>query len=124
MNSQFLDICGPLAFNEAGQATGSLRLDKYQGNMQLTADALLLEGIHQSAVRLGRTVIPNAKQAQARVLPVCIKSFQAFANIELAHYDVHCCAEPFGHSARVKINVFDQRDNTPLANAEITVALL
>jgi len=124
MNSQFLNICGPLSIQDYNKATGVLSLDNYVGGMVVQPINLLLEGIHQCAVRLGRIVIEGANTVKSRVLPVSIKSFEQFEKISLGDYHFQCSAILFGNSARIKVTVLNQDQQLRLAEAEIIVALL
>ena len=102
MSSNFLAICGPLQLQSAQQASGRLDLAAYQGELKIDAGSLLLEGIHQAAVRLGRTVIQGGTAANARVLPVAVQSFTQLQQLTSQQFEVICQAEAFGHAARVK----------------------
>ncbi len=123
MKNRFLEICGPLELSGDGTASGVLCLGMYRGRMQVAPGILLLEGIHQCAVRLGRTVIPGGRVKGARVLPVAVKSFVQRESVLADDYMFHCRATPFGNSARISVHVF-RHGRKSLADAEIHVALL
>ncbi|MBN8446528.1 MAG: hypothetical protein J0M22_13765 [Gammaproteobacteria bacterium] len=122
MSSNFLAICGPLQLQSAQQASGRLDLAAYQGELKIDAGSLLLEGIHQAAVRLGRTVIQGGTAANARVLPVAVQSFTQLQQLTSQQFEVICQAEAFGHAARVKVSV--SHAGAAVAAAELTVALI
>jgi hypothetical protein len=139
MNSQFLEICGPLqqgTFDQgtvnqgtvnqgtANQATGTLSLAQYKGPLDIAPLSLLLEGIHQCAVRLGRLVIPGIEPKKSLVLPASIKSFVQKQDIHCQDYQFNCKGEVFGQSARIAVTILDSQTDVIAAEAELTVSLI
>lgn len=123
MNSRFLDIC-QLGNVEQGTGSGDLLLSNYCGTMTVKPLFLMLEGIHQVAVRAGKKVIEGASGRDVRVLPVNINQLEQLNQVELKDYSFTCEATPFGPSARVSVQVMDQNSDTQVAHAQITVARL
>lgn len=123
MSTQFLQICGPIQRTDHEQGWAELDLNQYQGEVEIPAVALLLEGVHQAAVRVGRLLIPQGTAAQARVLPVTVQKFTPLRHEIPRYCRVFVHAVPFGHAARVRLDIQDV-DQQPVAVAELTVAKL
>jgi hypothetical protein len=124
MNSQFLEICGPLQLESDNQASGTLSLSQYIGPLDIAPLSLLLEGIHQCAVRLGRLVIPGIEPKKSLVLPASIKSFEQNQDIHCQDYQFSCKGEVFGQSARIAVTILDSQSDVIAAEAELTVSLI
>lgn len=95
--TRFLEICGPVG--AAGEARIAPR--RYSRWAECLPFTLLLEGLHQFAVRLAYQVTGRSPEIE-RLLPAAIKSLDVESALEAEEWEVRGSAIPFGPTVRVR----------------------
>ena len=130
----FLSICGPIRY-ENGIATGTLDFTRYADWRVSNPAFLLVEGVNQFCVRVGRNTLRGEDGTAPRVLPVAIKRLEVASATMSTCYQIAGSGMAFGNTTRVSVTVspldpadlaaYDTREPVPspvVARAEVVVA--
>jgi 3-hydroxymyristoyl/3-hydroxydecanoyl-(acyl carrier protein) dehydratase len=124
VSTGFLDICGTLAQEAGGvgvvRATADVRPFHYSDSQNVLAPFLVLEGLNQFGVRLGRRALGIPCDSPERVVPACVRRFDCPGAIDRAVYRARGDASPFGDSAIAA--VWLESDRGTVASAEVVAA--
>lgn len=128
MGTGFLNICGAVTTSTGRETVGSAGIDisRYADKQPASSSFLLLEGMNQFAVRLGRRALGIPPEARRRVLPVSIRSCELLIPWEENTCRITGEATQFGRAAMVSMRALSGMpggfESTVFASAEITVA--
>lgn len=127
MATGFLQMCGPVETADlaGGIVAGTAELDLFRFRLrgEVRSAFLLIEGINQFAVRLGRRVLKAPDDLSHGVLPVSLRSFRQELPIEESTLTAVGEASVFGASAFVSVSVHaGGRGGARIAVAQVVVA--
>lgn len=100
----FLSICGPIRY-ENGTATGTLDFTRYKDWSVSNPAFLLVEGVNQFCVRVGRNALRGEDGSTPRVLPVAIKRLEVASTTMSTSYRITGSGMAFGNTTRVSVTV-------------------
>lgn len=100
----FLSICGPIHY-ENGTATSTLDFTRYADWYVSNAAFLLVEGVNQFCVRVGRDAMRDKDGTTPRVLPASIKRLEVASMTMSTSYRITGTGIAFGNTTRVSVTV-------------------
>ncbi len=120
----FLSICGPLRY-DAGTATATATLDlsRYADYQIGNPAFLLMEGINQFCVRVGRRAMADGIETPPRVLPVAIKKLEVTPMAVSTAYRIEGAGIVFGNTTRVTVSVIPMPDIPAGTDGRVTDTL-
>ena len=107
----FLSICGPLRYDaRTASATATLDLSRYADWRIGNPAFLLMEGINQFCVRVGRHTMRTGTEVPPRILPVAIKRLEVTPMSVSTAYRIEGTGLVFGNTTRVAVTVIAMPD--------------